>query len=573
VPLHLRRRSAPVAAAALVLLWTLAWVPSATAIVGDRTGINVIAPIGRSITGTIKGADTNAAIAHAVVSAYSSDFSSYGSASVNASGVFLIRGLKPSLQYVVTISPSDGIHYGGCYTSANANHFLHNCPYPQPMTTALTTSPLNIGIIKVPKGFTISGTVKGGTTTSNVALVGVDVSVNGTTAGSGYGSASSGAGGAWSVTALPPGTYHVSYSTPSTMNYRDGQWKSNGGTNWINSVGVPGDIVITTANKAANVILPTGFTVQGYVKNTAGTAGLAGAGVGLECQTPTTGCVGDDESAVTDATGHYIMRGAPAGTYRLSVEPKSLTNYQTGYYTTTAGVTSHFKNAPDAGSSFAVSAAKTLLDVRLPAGFRVTGTVERISPSTVGVQGAFVAVSGSGAVANSGYASTAANGTFTVVGLNPGTYTVQVLAPSTMDAFGGYFDAVLTPSKLNLNASAADTKALSAGVPTWAIGVVHLRQGYKLSGTISGGTVASHVAINGAFVIASKTVAPYFTAFATTTSTGAYSMQGLPAGDYRVSYSVPSSSPYRPGYYKSGAGGGTNWVETSLSAGTVHVGP
>lgn len=553
---HRLRRSRRVALA-MTMLAGLIIATTPVTFAANATNINTILPAGRKIVGTLVSDIDGTPIAGAWISAQSSDYTSYKSTSTGADGKFTLAGLKggTTLTYSLDIDPDDDKHGPGCYTGANADKYTYACDgFPGPQTPALNTATLNLGTIRAAKGFTISGVVKGGTATTSSPLANVEVALG----GDDYDWATTPTNGSFAFKGLAPGTYEVSFETPSTVNYRDGYW--NAGTATKFHAMTPTDIVITTANKTnINVILPTGRTVTGYVKTGAGAA-IPNAWVNLD------GSMGT-ESAYTDAAGRYVLKGVSNGTdYQLEVEAPYQKNYQGGFYTTSN--VNHFIVTPNAGSTIVVNGNETLLDVKLPVGFRVKGKV--VGPTGTPVQNAYATAQGP----DYGSATTKADGTFEIVGLSPGAYVIDIDPPyyPAANAYGGWFDANTTTYRFTLVEANADKKTLGGSFPLWDIGQVKLRTGHTISGVVKGGTTTTSSVLAGVSVSASGgngTVFDY--ASAQTSATGAYTLIGLIPGQYRVSFSPPSTMNYRGGYWKSGAL--PNWSQDYAGASLVTIGP
>jgi hypothetical protein len=558
VPKRHRLRRA-VGAVAIVTAWVLASAPIASA--ANAVNINMILPTGRLLSGKLVSAQAgNAPIPGAFVFAFGSSgsFFSSGSAQTDANGNFVIRALRPGLQYEIDISISDNVHVDGCWTNANANKFDSVCSFPQAKTAALNVANLNVGIIKAAKGYVISGVVRAGTVAANSPLAGVGVGVFGP-ASSGF--TATGAGGTWSVGGLKPGTYNVNYDTPSTSNYRDGVWKSGAPPNYGAPNTTPGNVVITNANKPnVNVILPIGRMVSGTVRNAAN-ANLANAQVSVYSTD-----FAYSEFVSTNAAGAFTARGLGDGTYKIQIGAPSGSNYQDGYYSTNAN---HF-TIIGPGSNVVVNGNENVGVIKLPAGLRIRGKI--YTSAGAPIANAFAGLDRVAGAGDGGWSGggTNATGAFEFVGLQPGTYQLQIGPPFNANYYGGWFDAATPVYRTSLNDAAADNIVVSAATSPVDVGIMRLRIGRTISGKIEKGTATSHTPFAGVGVSASATTATGNSGFDFTDASGNYRIVGLVPGTYRVSAFPPSGTNYRGGYYKTNVSG-TNWTDDFSSVTLVTV--
>ncbi len=253
----------------------------------------------------------------------------------------------------------------------------------------------------------------------------------------------------------------------------------------------------------------------------------SGAGISAFANTNAAG-----QYTLTLPPGNYVVR-ASAGT---STTPASTTGYQPrvyddlacnpgsdcpGYFGTVVPLTS---GAPASG-----------INLALPVGARISGTVTRQSDGTPVTSGFVIAESESGSHSYS--TSVGAGGIYTIIGMAPGNYRVWVDSqlPGLMSEARGNLpcsplgDCSWLPSPL---------LPVSAGSTTSGINFA-LDAAGKLSGVVQDGAGAPIA--NAALQLYSED--GYSLLYATSDASGEYSFTGLRSGSYRLVASAPSSDP------------------------------
>jgi hypothetical protein len=356
--------------------------------------------------------------------------------------------------------------------------------------------------ISLPLGQTISGTITDG---SALPIPGMtveacssnDLCFTSTTA----------ADGTYTVIGLPPTTYVVSVDASDTLDFLN-SWYTPGVPVPDASTATPVDV--TTANATGIDLTPlSGFSVSRTVSG-AGSGALAGVEVFAS---------GPDSSAgFTDAGGHFTIHHLINGTYQLGEYMAAGLNFVNG--TVDAGTV--IEEGP--GSQIVVSGADlTGQDFSVPAGFRISGKL-----TGTGSNGAVVEPAG-GPDCTCSSVSAASNGTWQLVGLWPGTYTVG-FAPASVSPLDSQFPlgywrstGVLTPDP-NLASNVVVTGADRSGING------SISAGASVSGTVGGSDgpigAGSFVEMcgNGGIGCASTV----------TGASGAWSFSHVPAGTYQV---------------------------------------
>ncbi|UPU38279.1 carboxypeptidase regulatory-like domain-containing protein [Geomonas paludis] len=223
--------------------------------------------------------------------------------------------------------------------------------------------------------------------------------------------------------------------------------------------------------------LPT-YYLSGTVRSGSSTGPvLSGATVSIAGKTTT-----------TSSTGTFTITGIPSGTYTLTIS-------KTGYYTKT--VTGYTMTSNRSGTSFYLSQMPT---------YYLSGTVRSGSSTGPVLSGATVSIAGK-------TTTTSSTGTFTITGILAGTYTVSVYK-------SGYNK--LTVPNYTVSGNRSGAVFYLTPVPT-----------YYVSGTVRSGSSTGPVVSGATVSIAGKT--------ATTSSTGSFTISGIPAGTYTVTI-------YKAGY-------------------------
>jgi hypothetical protein len=512
----------------LILAVTTVMAPTATA--ANQLAINATLPAAFKISGKITNS-AGTAVAGVQVSATGGDFAF---ATTNAAGDYVLQGLEPG-SYNVQISPPSTSNYmRGYYTTANANHFSGSTP------TAVVVGPNKMLLtIKLVGGYTISGTVanSGGT-----ALAGASVSAF----GPGFAFASTSATGAFVLRGLPAGSYDVSVGAPSGTNYLGGYYTTLNSSHVTPNFANASDVVVGPNKTLLQMRLLSGFSISGKVTNAAGTA-LGGV---LVVSTSATA----SRSAFTNASGIYSIKALATGSYKVGVQPGTSQNYRSGFYTT--GNTNYFTTASASATNVAVGPSKTLLPMKLPAAFTISGKVT----NTAGVAIANASIYADGSLDGS-FATSDAAGNYVLRGLDPGSYELTLDAPSTSNYIGGYY-TTLNANHVTPNAGSAS--AIVVGPNKVAL-QVKLSTGFKIGGTISGAGVG---VLAGVAVTASGANG---IGGAATDAAGKYLIQGLPAGTYTVIFDAPFNANFQSGYYSSVPA--SHFVVSPGSATGVTIGP
>jgi len=203
-----------------------------------------------------------------------------------------------------------------------------------------------------------------------------------------------------------------------------------------------------------------------------------------------------------------------------------------------------------------LAANATGVNVKLPTGFSIAGTVK----TTGGAAIANATVIASGTT-GSAVASSSATGAWSLGGLAAGTYKLLVYAPSGVNLVDGWYTSA---NANHFTTAAASATGLVVGPSKTGV-AIKVPAGFTISGIVTNtsGTPLSNVAVSAS--------ATGYAGSAVTDATGKYTITGLAAGTYKLSLSPGGSSPYVEGWYMTA---NTNHFTTvSTSANGVVVGP
>ena len=308
-----------------------------------------------------------------------------------------------------------------------------------------------------------------------------------------------------------------------------------------------GVVAAAAAVERASIAAPAGLRISGTLTSSAGP--VAGAVV-TACPSPTpsspvpVACKGGLTATAGTwtitglAPGRYIVRAAPAGSAGTSAAAGYV---GTGGYVAARG----------AAQSLALTADRSGVDLALPAGRVISGTV--VADGGRAILDAFVEACAADAppgVACTGV-YTGEDGTFSVGGLGAGTYTVGVQAPSGSGLASGYLGASgIVPATGSARRLEAGAGGLSITLPRGrsARGAVRLEK----VGAAAPGQVLVQACADAACVYGPA---------AWTDEDGRFAIPGLGSGTYVVSFAMPATSTHVGGYR--GEGGYTPSLATA----------
>ncbi len=491
----------------------------------ELTGINAVLLLGASISGTVTGPGGGPAAGVSVTAQGGGETpSSSGQAVTAVDGTYTIAGLADG-QYKLLFSPPAGSGATGEYHYDRQDWFAADA-------VTLVAGEQRAGVdASLAPAATISGTV---TDAGGSGVGGVDVSASTQTgAVSSSGVATTAADGTYTITGLAAGAYTVVFQPSPASGYAAAYYPDAGGASAGTVRLAAGD-----HHRGVNATLQPGAVLAGTVTGPGGEP-LAGVSVSAS---GAPGTVAPSGAATTAADGTYTMAGLAAGTYQVRFDPGFGSAYAGEFY--------------DDEQEWSRADAVTLvagerrggIDAALAAAASISGTITVPAGGNAG--GVTVTAIGlSGGPSSFGYATSAADGRYTISGLGAGEYRIQF---SALPGCGlGYATQWYNARP---DWGSADTVTLGSGEQRDGIDAT-LVAAAGMSGTVTG-SVGEPLA--GVFVFVSG---PAF-GFGTTAADGTYTVTGLPAGDYKVQFVPGYGSPYTAEWYDDQPDGDTALVVT-----------
>ena len=423
-----------------------------------------------SISGTVTAAAGGGDVSGICVDALTSDgtLTLVGSATTAADGTYAISGLSAGnydVEFSVAGCGTTGSYLTQWYNNATTSSTAHVVP----VTAGATTASINAALISG----AITGTVTAATGGAELGGICVDVQQ---TVGAGFGSATTRADGTYTVTGLKSGSYSVEFFTGcgNSGNYLT-QWYNGQATE---TSAVPVTVVNGVTTPTINAALITGGSISGTVTAAANGADLSGICVQAS-QINGTGFENCDDSAPTGATRFLV---SARGQYSVQFSPNcgNGQNLLTQWYNDQTSAL-----AADPVSVIAGTTTSSI-DAAMQIPGTITGTVTAANGGAP-LSGICVTVSqvnGSG----NGSATTGAGGTYSVSGLETGTYKVE-FSPgcgNSRNLSHQWYDNETT-------AAAANSVSVTATKTTSSINAA-LAAGGTIAGTVTAATGGADLA-------------------------------------------------------------------------------
>jgi protocatechuate 3,4-dioxygenase beta subunit len=487
-------------------------LPSATTLTvaggAGLTGIDATMVVGASISGTLTTSTGAAAVGATVTVTDASTSGSAGYAQTGVDGSYTVAGLRPG-RYVMQFQAgaATGLAsewWDGAATRSAATPFT------------LDTGQQLMGADEIlPDASSISGVVRAdsGAPAQNVMVSVWDASSGGQ--GDWMGSTMTDASGAYSVSGLPADDYKVQFSTsgPLLSSWYDGAADSASATTITLGAG---------GTATADTTLATGASITGTVTDRNGTP-VQGAVVLAQ---PASGD-GYSVGTVTGADGSYDIVGMTPGSYKVHFDTQSASPNVAPTWWQNA-------NTADSATTLTLAAGSvtTGISPELDSGAAFTGVVRDANGNPL----ASVQVSAyDTAQQNVASAWTADDGSYTVKGLAAGRYRLMYSGAGQdgvnlvewwkgASSLAGSSPVTLKAGKTTKRPDVVLSPTAGAVTETWSAslgGIVTDAAGHPLQGI----TVTAASAIMGDVTM--------------TDSNGAWTLPGLAAGSYRVSFSGP----------------------------------
>ena len=373
--------------------------------------INAVLLPGGQITGRVTAADTHNALedVSVLVSTYANCSYWSGYASTDATGVYTVTAIPTGSSYKVNFNPA----YSYVPPADEyIEQYYNNKPDLSSATPVVVTAPNVVNNIDAAllRGGQITGLVTG---LGSVGLPAVNVTAAG--AHDGYGSTSTTATGAYTITGLLSDTYTVQFSPSSygaSKEYAYQFYDTKSTRTTANTVNVTAPNVTPNINQ----VLPLGSHITGRVTTADNSLPMQSASISVFASDGY--YVG---SASTNASGVYTTTALPTGNYRIQFRPSS--SQQVSY------TMQYYNNKPTLALADAVNVTAPSLasniNAALARGGQISGTV-KAADTSLPLQGISVVIYDSTG-SSVDYASTNANGVYLTPALAPGNYRVYFL--------------------------------------------------------------------------------------------------------------------------------------------------
>lgn len=488
---------------------------------GSNSGIDAAMGTAGSVSGTATDAVTKAGISGIEVCAQRTSGEYVGScATTGSAGTYTISGL-PSGEYAVRFQAGSGA------SSNYAPQYYDGVAALSEATRVSVTNGSSTGGIDAAmrEGGELSGVVTDATT--KAAITGATVCALETLGEAGERCVETNALGEYVVTSLAPGKYRVRVSS-SSGEYASQYWGGATSFGAAQYVAVSDGVNV----EGLDVALQAGGKISGVVTSAATKAPLAGIRA----------CAGE-ACTVTNAAGEYTIIGLGAGEYTVSFSPDGL-NYLTRYY--------NEKSLSSEATKVHVTPHETTtgIDAAMLGAGQISGVVKD-SATSAAIAGATVCTTGP----EDYCATTNTSGEYTVSGLPTGSYVVS-FADVSASYVAQYYDG-------KASAAEANTVSVTTGSVTNSIDAM-LVEGARVTGSV---TRAATKAPLGHVYVCALRPGGGAEACAYSNAGGEYSVAGLPAGEYTVSFNG-SASGYLTQYYN-GRSSASEANLLTLTAGTT----
>ncbi|WP_461186589.1 beta strand repeat-containing protein [Arthrobacter sp. Z4-13] len=450
---------------------------------------------GASIGGTVT-APAGVALTAVWVYAYNADnFRAYpASTMVQADGTYKLTGLAQG-NYVLQFSGSNS----GALDLWHSNGTSRETATPLSLAAGQDVSGVNTTLVK---GATISGKV---TVPAGVSLSGV--SVRATSEGTPFTtSASLNADGTYTVRGLPAGTYKVQFA-----NYNSGaldEWYNNVLTQ---AAATPVVLAAGQDKTAVDATLAVGAAISGKVTLPAGVSSYSVQVSVFKAadNTPVT-------SVQLSSDGTYTLRGLPAGSYKLQFGGHGSGALTQWYNKATSLATATPLTLTEGQSATAINAT-------LVKGGAISGKIT--APAGTSLYASQIIATKTGAVdAQSVYGNIVWDGTYSIVGLETGTYKVRFLGGQSGAEDRWYGGATVETAK---------AVAISAGQSVTGADIEFVT-GATISGKVTGSGTSGY------YPLSILDGSGKLVKSGSTDGTGNYSVVGLAAGSYKVAFNRSS---------------------------------
>ena len=488
---------------------TLATGDGVSTTAGHVVSANAALTVGGEIKGTIIDAQSHQPLLGVNVTALDASGNEVSFASSASDGTYSLVGLATGT-YTVAFAPNDNLHlalyYNDRATAASAD--------PVSVTAGQSTTGIDAGL-------QVGGAITGVVTDAAAAAPLAGISVEAYDANGDFvEEAASAQDGSYTLGGLSAGNYHVSFASPEYDSAYTSQYYNGAATL---SAATPVAVTLGQTSAGIDAAMQGGGSIDGTVTDAASGQAIADVEVTIN----SSGGSYYDAYTPTDANGHYFIGGLPAGTYTASFIDPSGSHLEQLY---------NGKASSGTADPISVSTGQTThgINAALQAAGKIAGTVTDATTHQT-LAGISVYASGSNGY---GYATTSADGTYTIGGLSSGAYTVSFSTNGAASYLTQYYNG-------RSDSTSADEVTVSDGQATTAINAA-MQPGGAISGTVS--DAQSGKPLSGASVTVYDASGDYVASTATA-SGGSYIVGGLASGSYRVGFETANESAYLSSFY------------------------
>jgi Bacterial Ig-like domain/Carboxypeptidase regulatory-like domain len=512
------RRPAPLAARLGVALLLTGLAPFAGNVQAVTTGRDVQLPVGHQIRGLVESPEGDPLAGSQVD--VTDDQSVFLSAVTAADGTYTVHGV-PDGQFRVHASTQDDAFLMAYYGVPDSTP-----DYDAATLVSVTGSDatgIDIRLI-APAPTGISGTIRD---PDGAPVAGIEILANGPTGGA----STSAADGTYRIPRLPSGDYALFVQPPDSSPFLYGPYVDG-------AVGEPEEdgTMVTVADgdtTGVDITLARGGSIHGRVTS------ARPAAIKVFASGPS------GKSVLAASDGSYTIQGLRSGEYQLQFgdvipgpEQTETGNFSYGFYGPAGTMV-------DQAHALAVPVGTGTAELPLARIKRGTDIVGSVTDGRNPIAGAFLFVCDVGGSLGCASATSAANGSFRVIHVPTGQFTIQAAAPGRV---AGYY----VKGGFTIDDAAAGTVSVVSGKPDVTGILIEPPAGGTVSGRITG---PSGEPIPGASV----TVFPFGTGpgqpIPTTDATGRFRQTGIPTNQYGLDVRAPAGSDYLSGYYVVGAPG------------------
>ncbi|MCC6314914.1 MAG: carboxypeptidase regulatory-like domain-containing protein, partial [Thermomicrobiales bacterium] len=531
---------------------TLAQADPVTVTVPAVATVDAALAAGGQVAGRVTGADSGAGLAGVNISVQTSTGSQVGSAFTDLGGYYTSTAVAAG-NYLARFTPSSG----GAAQDYIGEYFNDKPTLPLADAVTVNAGAITGGVnAALARGGSISGRVTAADGGAGLADVFVDAYGSD---GSYFSGGMTNGAGNYTIRALPPGSYRISFSPwffGPARQYISEFYNDQRTLETANPVVLPA----MGAGPGIDAVLTRGGELGGRV--TAADTGLGLDNIYVEVNQ------GDQfaGSSYTDATGSYTVTALLSGTYQVAFLPPSSgpgSFYVSEWYSNQ--VSADAANPVVVTAPTAVPGINAVLDRGGFVGGRVTGEPSGTSAlAVVPLESVYVYVHN--VTGNSvSYATTNASGHYTATpALRSGSYKVEFLPNSSGPSktfIGEYYND-------KADFSSADPVAVISPAMTPVDAV--LIEGGTITGRVTGADTG--LGLQGVTVYAYNNAGSNIRS-TTTDASGVYTLTGIPLVPVRIQFS-PSSAPVRryiSEYYNDSQDGATA-VRLTVASGETRSG-